>query len=116
MPSVAVAPPPAIAAPIAPTVASVPRVPAPAAVSATPPAVAAVSPPTAIAPPLVGTVEIKSEPVATVEAMPAAAPPDNGKSKDRGFLATIEHIPDMLRPTAGATTAEPPRPPMPVGQ
>ncbi len=115
MPSVAVAPPPAIAAPIAPTVASVPPVPAPAAVSATPPAVAAVSPPTAIAPPLVGTVEIKSEPVATVEAMPAAAPPDNGKSKDRGFLATIEHIPDMLRPTAGATTAEPPRPPMPVG-
>jgi hypothetical protein len=109
MPNVAVEPPPAVAAPIAPSVATLPPPPAATAVSAA-------SPPTAIAPPLVGTVEIKSEPVATVDAVPAAAPPDNGKSKDRGFLATIEHIPDMLRPTAGATTAEPPRPPMPVGQ
>jgi hypothetical protein len=76
------------------------------------------APPVAVAPPLVGTVEIKSQPVATVDAAPpsAATPPDDGKKKDRGFLATIQHIPDMLRPTAGATTAEPPRPPMPVGQ
>ncbi len=94
-PSVAAAPPPAVA--VLP----------PPAVATSPPS----APPVAVAPPLVGTVEIKSEPVATVD-----APPDDGNSKDRGFLATIKHIPDMLRPTAGATTAEPPRPPMPVGQ
>ena len=110
VPSVAVVPPPAT--PVAPSVATLP----PAAVSVAPPAVSTVAPPIVIAPPLVGTVEIKSEPVATVDAVPAATPPDDGKSKNRGFLATIEHIPDMLRPAAGATTAEPPRPPMPVGQ
>jgi hypothetical protein len=115
MPGVAVAP-PAAAAPIAPSVAAIAPAAAPGAVATAPSAVA-ISPPAAVAPPLVGTVEIKSEPVATVDAMPpaTAAQPDDGNSKDRGFLATIEHIPDMLRPTAGATTAEPPRPPMPVG-
>ncbi len=125
IPSVAVVQPPSAAAPVAPAIAAVPAAP-PAVVAVPPPAVLpsalsaapVASAPAAVAPPLVGTVEIKSEPVATVDAAPpaATAPADDSKSKDHGFLATIEHIPDMLRPTAGATTAEPPRPPMPVGQ
>ncbi len=118
MPSVVAAPPSAPAVPVAPAVAAIPTAPP---VAAVPPVVASSpppAPPVAVAPPLVGTVEIKSQPVATVDVTPpaAATPADDGKKNDRGFLATIEHIPDMLRPTAGATTAEPPRPPMPVGQ
>jgi len=104
------APPPVA---VVPAVAAVPAPPVAAASAAAPPT--AISPPAtapaAVVPPL-GTVEIKSQPVATVDATP---PADDGKGKDRGFFATIEHIPDMLRPTSGATTAEPPRPPLPVG-
>jgi hypothetical protein len=65
-------------------------------------------------------VEIKSRPVAEVP--PAAAAPDGAQQasaqedpkEDKGFLATIKKIPSRLRPASGATTSEPPRPPLPV--
>jgi hypothetical protein len=67
-------------------------------------------------------VEIKSRPVAEVP--PAAAAPDGAQQasaqedpkEDKGFLATIKKIPSLLRPASGATTSEPPRPPLPVGE
>ena len=67
-------------------------------------------------------VEIKSRPVADVP--PAAAAPDGTQQasaqedakEDKGILATIKKIPSLLRPASGATTSEPPRPPLPVGE
>jgi nicotinate-nucleotide--dimethylbenzimidazole phosphoribosyltransferase len=67
-------------------------------------------------------VEIKSRPVAEVP--PAAAAQDGAQQasaqedakEDKGFLATIKKIPSLLRPASGATTSEPPRPPLPVGE
>jgi hypothetical protein len=87
----------------------------------TPPAPVAVAPPVQpapAAPPPLGTVEIKSQPVATVDAAPPAAEPpapDSAQADDKGILSTIKKIPDMLRPASGATST-PPRPPLPVGQ
>lgn len=83
------------------------------------PAAGEVSPPTAQQPPLqpepLSPVEIKSRPVAAVEESlppPAPAPAE----EDKGILSTLEKIPAMLRPAAGATSNDPPRPPLPVGQ
>jgi hypothetical protein len=67
-------------------------------------------------------VEIKSRPVAEVP--PAAAAPDGAQQasaqedpkEEKGLLATIKKIPSLLRPASGATTSEPPRPPLPVGE
>jgi hypothetical protein len=84
------------------------------------------TPPAPGAPAPLAPVEITSRPVADVAAptaSPAAAPdgtqqagaPDDAKA-DKGLLATIKKIPELLRPTAGATTSEPPRPPLPVGE
>jgi hypothetical protein len=57
------------------------------------------------------TVEIKSRPVANIEAMPAAEPPPQ---EERGVLSAIKHIlPDFRRP---ASADEVPRPPAPVGE
>jgi len=59
------------------------------------------------------TVEIKSRPVANIEAMPAAepAPPPQ---EERGVLSAIKHIlPDFRRP---ASADEAPRPPAAVGE
>jgi hypothetical protein len=71
-------------------------------------------------------VEIKSRPVAGVgETSPGAqatAEPSNepdGKAKgetDKGFFATIAHLPDILRANAHPPSGDPPRPPMPVGE
>jgi len=109
--------PPAIAAPPKPPAAPV------AAVAVVPPATAVVpqpAPQAPLAPAPLGTVEIKSQPVAApVEAVPPSPPQENAQDdahKDKGLFSTIEKIPDMLRPGAGATTSDPPRPPMPVGQ
>ena len=61
-------------------------------------------------------VEVKSLPVAAVEASPSPqlAPPAHDENK--GFLSTLAKIPEMLRPAAGATSKDPPRPPLPVGE
>jgi hypothetical protein len=95
------------------------------ALAAAPRAAEAVSQPTPQAPaepnPLVS-VEIKSRPVADVP--PAAAAQDGAQQasaqedakEDKGLLATIKKIPGLLRPASGATTSEPPRPPLPVGE
>jgi hypothetical protein len=71
--------------------------------------------PAAVAPPL-GTVEIKSQPVAAVDAAPTAATSvaQGSAPEDKGIFAALKKISDMLRPASGATSA-PPRPPMPVG-
>ena len=112
--------------PAPPAVAIQPRPAEPAvgSIAAVPPA-AAIAPqlapqPAQLAPvPLpLGTVEIKSQPVADVAATPTPPAPDNAQAsapEDKGILATLKKIPDMLRPASGATTT-PPRPPLPVGQ
>jgi len=112
--------------PATPAVAIQPRPAEPAvgSIAAVPPA-AAIAPqlapqPAQLAPvPLpLGTVEIKSQPVADVAATPTPPAPDNAQAsapEDKGILATLKKIPDMLRPASGATTT-PPRPPLPVGQ
>lgn len=105
-PAAASMPPPAAALPAAPAATALP--PAPPVVAATPNA------PAALAPPLVGTVEIKSQPVATVDATPTIVEPP-AQAEDKGILATLKKIPDMLRPPSGATST-PPRPPLPVGE
>jgi hypothetical protein len=93
--------------------------PATAAVVVTPPAAEVVREPVQQAPvqpePLTP-VEIKSLPVAAVEpsSSPESAPPAH--EKDKGFLSTLAKIPEMLRPAAGATSKDPPRPPLPVGE
>jgi hypothetical protein len=83
-------------------------------------------PPPAAAPAPLAPVEIKSRPVADVDATPgaAAAAQDGAQQanaqddakEDKGLLATIKKIPELLRPAAGATTSDPPRPPLPVGE
>ncbi len=112
-------------APPAPAAVTVPPAPAAAApdVAAVPAArPLAINPPSApaavaVAPPL-GTVEIKSQPVATVDAAPAAAEAPaqaSAQPEDKGIFAALKKIPEMLRPVSGATST-PPRPPMPVGE
>ena len=61
-------------------------------------------------------VEIKSRPVAAVEASPSPQPAPPAHEEDKGFLSTLAKIPEMLRPAAGATGKDPPRPPLPVGE
>jgi hypothetical protein len=103
---------PAIPAPSKPAATATPAV---AAVPPVPPAV--VTPPAAaLAPAPLGSVEIKSQPVAAVDpSAPAPAPvvQADAQDKDKGFLATLKHLPDLLRPAPAAS--EPPRPPLPVG-
>ena len=77
--------------------------------------------PAPVAPNPLVSVEIKSRPVANAAGMPAAdgvqpeGVPEEAKG-DKGLLATIKRIPALLRPGAGATTNEPPRPPLPVDE
>jgi hypothetical protein len=105
--SIASAPPPEDSAPRA-----APVEPLPGAVAPTVENTAAPSPPIQLAPP--ATVEIKSQPVASVDAnqpAPAAAQPP-GNDQDGPFAAITKrlHIDKLL------TGQPPPRPPMPVGE
>lgn len=92
------------------------------AVAVAPPAADVAPPPMQPAPlqpePL-PTVEIKSRPVADVVTLPPPDTPapaqENAKTEGKGFLSTLAKIPEMLRPAAGATSKDPPRPPLPVG-
>ncbi len=61
-------------------------------------------------------VEIKSRPVAAVEASPSPQPAPPAHEEDKGILSTLAKIPEMLRPASGATSKDPPRPPLPVGE
>ncbi len=61
-------------------------------------------------------VEIKSLPVASVEASPPPEPAPSAHEEDKGILSTLKKIPEMFRPASGAVSADPPRPPRPVGQ
>jgi len=93
--------------------------PAAAAVVVTPPAAEAAREPVQQAPvqpePLTP-VEVKSRPVAAVEASPSPQPAPPAHEEDKGFLSTLAKIPEMLRPASGATSKDPPRPPLPVGE
>lgn len=118
-------PPPAavVTAPaVVPTASIAPRpAEAPPAAIAVPPSadIAAPAAAAAKAPAPLDAVEIKSQPVAAVDpaAPPATATPakDSAQADAGGLFSTIKRIPEMLRPAAGATTSDPPRPPMPVG-
>ncbi len=61
-------------------------------------------------------VEVKSRPVAAVEPSPAPEPAVTAHEEDKGILSTLAKIPEMLRPASGATSKDPPRPPLPVGE
>jgi hypothetical protein len=61
-------------------------------------------------------VEIKSRPVAAVEESPSPQPASPAHEENKGLLSTLAKIPEMLRPASGATSNDPPRPPLPVGQ
>jgi hypothetical protein len=61
-------------------------------------------------------VEIKSRPVAAVEESPSQQPASAAHEENKGLLSTLAKIPEMLRPASGATSNDPPRPPLPVGQ
>ncbi|HKM87536.1 MAG TPA: hypothetical protein VJX48_02935 [Xanthobacteraceae bacterium] len=69
-------------------------------------------------------VEIKSRPVADVATLPQPEPAapaqedakENAKAEDKSLLSTLKKIPEMLRSASGATSNDPPRPPLPVGQ
>ena len=133
-PAEAPAPPRQAGIPLAPSATAAQPLPAEAplttgAITAAPRAAEAVPQPAPQAPaepnPLAA-VEIKSRPVADVPAAtpPGAAAQDGAQQasaqedakEDKGLLATIKKIPDLLRPASGATTSEPPRPPLPVGE
>ena len=60
-------------------------------------------------------VEIKSRPVAAVDASPSPQPAPPAHEEDKGLLSRLAKIPEMLRPAAGPTS-DPPRPPLPVGE
>ncbi len=93
------------------------------AVAVVPPAADVAPPPVQPAPvqpePL-PTVEIKSRPVADVATLPPPETPasaqENAKAEDKGLLSMLAKIPEMLRPASGATSKDPPRPPLPVGE
>ena len=93
--------------------------PAAAAVVVTPPAAEAAREPVQQAPvqpePLTP-VEIKSRPVAAVDASPSPQPAPPAHEENKGILSTLAKIPEMLRPASGATSEDPPRPPLPVGE
>ena len=61
-------------------------------------------------------VEVKSRPVAAVEPLPSPEPAAPAHEEDKGILSTLAKIPEMLRPATGATSKDPPRPPLPVGE
>lgn len=88
------------------------------AIAAVPPAAETAPPPATpepVAPAPLGIVEIKSQPVADVAAMPAAPPAATADAQDdKSLLSALKKIPEMLRPKSAATT-DPPRPPLPVG-
>jgi hypothetical protein len=99
----------------------------PAPSDAAPPAIAAVAvaPPAAdpapqpvqqapVEPEPLTPVEIKSRPIAAVEASPPPEPAPPAHEEDKGILSTLKKIPEMLRSASGAV--DPPRPPLPVGQ
>jgi len=121
-------PPAPPAAPAEPRPAEGPALGTAAAVAVAPPAIAvAVAPPAAdpalqpvqqapVQPEPLTPVEIKSRPIAAVEASPPPEPAPPAHEEDRGILATLKKIPEMLRPASGAVSADPPRPPLPVGQ
>jgi hypothetical protein len=109
--AVAVTPPAAEAVVVAP--------PAAAAAVVTPPAAEAAREPVQqvpVQPEPLTPVEIKSLPVASVEASPPPEPAPSAHEEDKGILSTLKKIPEMFRPTSGAVSADPPRPPLPVGQ
>ena len=93
--------------------------PAAAAVVVTPPAAEAAREPVQqvpVQPEPLTPVEIKSRPVASVEASPPPEPAPSAHEEDKGILSTLKKIPEMFRPASGAVSADPPRPPLPVGQ
>ena len=93
--------------------------PAAAAVVVTPPAAEAAREPVQqvpVQPEPLTPVEIKSLPVASVEASPPPEPAPSAHEEDKGILSTLKKIPEMFRPASGAVSADPPRPPLPVGQ
>jgi hypothetical protein len=105
-PPVAVQPQPAAEVPTA-TVAAVPR-----AADLPPPVV--LQPPGQSEPP--APVEIKSRPIADVSSLPTPAPEaQQTAQEDKGLFSVFKKIPDMLRPSAATPPADPPRPPLPVG-
>ncbi len=57
-------------------------------------------------------VEIKSHPVAAVDASAPVAP---AKEEGQDILSMIKKIPDFLRPKPSAADGDAPRPPLPVG-
>ena len=119
--AVAVPPPAAEAVAVSPPAAAAVAVPPPAAAAVvmTPPAAEAAREPVQQAPlqpePLTP-VEIKSRPVAAVDASPSPQPAPPAHEENKGFLSTLAKIPEMLRPVSGATSKDPPRPPLPVGE
>jgi len=84
------------------------------------PHAAEVAPPTVeqapVRPEPLNPVEIKSRPVAAVEESPSPQPASPAHEENKGLLSTLAKIPEMLRPASGATSNDPPRPPLPVGQ
>jgi hypothetical protein len=117
-----VTPRPSDVSPLPPAVAAQPKpaesTPPPAAVAAVPPAAETAPPPAEkgpLEPEPLAPVEIKSRPVAAVEASPPVAPVSAVKEEDRDILSMIKKIPDLLRPKPSASDGEAPRPPLPVG-
>ena len=100
------------------TTINTPRAVDPVTVGAVPRAADPVTPPTQQAPvqsePLT-TVEIKSRPIASVDASPAPQPAQPAEEEDKGLLSAIKKIPDFLRSDSHPPATEAPRPPMPVG-
>jgi hypothetical protein len=109
-------PPAAPAVAVQPSPSTVAAVPAAAEIAAPQP-VPHPMPQVSVTPPPLGAIEIKSQPVADVAATPAPPAADDAQAhapEDKGIIATLKKIPDMLRPASGATST-PPRPPLPVG-
>ncbi len=102
-PAAAAQPKPADGAPTPATVAAVP----PVAETAPAPAEKARMEPEPLAP-----VEVKSHPVAAVDASAPVAP---AKEEGQDILSMIKKIPDFLRPKPSAADGDAPRPPLPVG-
>ncbi len=61
------------------------------------------------------TVEIKSRPIASVDASPPPQPAPAEEEEDKGIISAIKKIPDFLRSDSHPPTTDAPRPPMPVG-
>ena len=51
-----------------------------------------------------------------LELPPAPEPAAPAHEEDKGILSTLAKIPEMPRPASGATSKDPPRPPLPVGE